>query len=192
MERQYMTLGYFSGFDALFNPTLEVMDFLKNPIWGNTKLIRQLVKEKQLASENDLVGITNLLKQEEILHSDGMLLEGISMQRALNEHSLVDLPLYDDEKRFAMAWNTINKLIVIDGQLKRDVKLPIGMFEQGTPLVDVLRKLQPSFADFDIELALAEGVNLMLLNRRDNLLDAAEEDEAEEEKSAAKSNKSKS
>ena len=45
MERQYMTLGYYSGFDKLFKPTFEVMDYLKTPIWGDTKIVRELVKE---------------------------------------------------------------------------------------------------------------------------------------------------
>lgn len=173
MERKHMTLGYFSGFDALFKPTLEVMDFMKNPVWGNTKLIRQLVKDKQLASENDLVGLANLLKKEEVLHPSGMLIEGIALERALNERTFIDLPLQDDEKRFAMAWNTINKLTAVHGQLKRDVKLPIGMFEQGTPIIEILRKLKPAFTAFDVDQALSEGVNKMLLIRRESLITPA-------------------
>lgn len=170
MEPKYMTLGYFSGFDKLFKPTLEVMDYLKTHVWGDTKLIRELVKEKQLANENDLVGIANILKQEEILHASGMLIDGITLERALNERTFIELPLQDDEKRFAMAWNTINKLDAVNGRLKRDVKLPIGMFEQETPVIEILRKLKPAFTAFDIDQALSEGVNKMLLVRRESLI----------------------
>lgn len=172
MEVKYMTLGYFSGFDKLFKPTLEVMDYLKNPVWGNTKLIRELVKEKQLANENDLVGLASLLKQEEILHPSGMLIDGIILERALNERTFIEMPLQDDEKRFATAWNTINKLDTINGRLKRDVKLPIGMFEQETPVIEILRQLKPAFTAFDIDTALSDGVNKMLLIRRESLIAA--------------------
>lgn len=170
MERQYMTLGYYSGFDKLFKPTFEVMDYLKTPVWGDTKLIRELVKSKTLQSENDLAGIANLLKQEEILHPLGQLVAGINLDRALRERVLIELPLCEDEKRFALAWSTIHKLDTTQGRLKRDVKLPIGIFEKDTPLIEIVRGLKPAFAAFDIELAITDGVNKMLILRREELL----------------------
>ncbi len=171
MERQYMTLGYYSGFDKLFKPTFEVMDYLKTPIWGDTKIIRELVKEKRIQSENDLEGLANLLKDQNILHLTGHLVEGITLDRAVRERVQIELPLREDEKRFGMAWSTIHKLDASNGRLRRDVKLPIGVFEKDTPVIEILRGLKPAFPLFDLELALTDGVNKMLLIRREELLE---------------------
>ena len=170
MERQYMTLGYYSGFDKLFKPTFEVMDYLKTPIWGDAKIVRELVKEKTIQSENDLEGLTNLLKEQNILHLTGHLVEGIILDRAVRERVVIELPLREDEKRFCMAWSTIHKLDATNGRLKRNVKLPIGMFEKETPVIEILRGLKPVFPLFDLDLALTDGINKMLLIRRENLL----------------------
>ncbi|NLW04980.1 MAG: hypothetical protein GX029_07130 [Pseudomonadaceae bacterium] len=170
MERQYMTLGYYSGFDKLFKPTFEVMDYLKNPIWGDTKVIRELVKDKVIRGENDLEGLANHLRSNNILHLTGHLVEGIILDRAMRERVHIELPLREDEKRFGMAWSTINKLDTTNGRLRRDVKLPIGMFEKETALIEILRGLKPVFPLFDLDLALTDGVNKMLIIRREELL----------------------
>lgn len=170
MERQYMTLGYYSGFDKLFKPTFEVMDYLKTPIWGDTKMVRELVKDKRIKAENDLEGLADHLRQENILHLTGHLVEGIILDRAMRERVQIELPLRDDEKRFGMAWSTINKLDTTNGRLRRDVKLPIGMFEKETALIEILRGLKPVFPLFDLDLALTDGVNKMLILRREELL----------------------
>lgn len=170
MERQYMTLGYYSGFDKLFKPTFEVMDYLKNPIWGDTKIIRELVKEKRIQSENDLEGLTSLLKDQNILHLTGHLVQGITLDRAVRERVKIELPLREDEQRFGTAWNTIHKLDAAQGRLRRSVKLPIGTFEKDTPVIEILRGLKPVFPIFNIDLALTDGVNKMLLIRREALL----------------------
>ena len=171
MERQYMTLGYYSGFDKLFKPTFEVMDYLKTPIWGDTKIVRELVKNKVIRAENDLDGLANHLKGQSILHTTGQLVEGIILDRAMRERVQIELPLREDEKRFGMAWSTVNKLDTTNGRLRRDVKLPIGMFEKDTPVIEILRGLKPAFPLFNLDLALTDGVNKMLLMRRENLLE---------------------
>ncbi len=170
MERQYMTLGYYSGFDKLFKPTFEVMDYLKTPIWGDTKIVRELVKNKVIRAENDLDGLANHLKGQSILHTTGQLVEGIILDRAMRERVQIELPLREDEKRFGMAWSTVNKLDTTNGRLRRDVKLPIGMFEKDTPVIEILRGLKPAFPLFNLDLALTDGVNKMLLVRREDLL----------------------
>lgn len=171
MERQYMTLGYYSGFDKLFKPTFEVMDYLKTPIWGDTKIVRELVKDKVIRAENDLEGLANHLRNQSILHTTGHLVEGIILDRAMRERVQIELPLREDEKRFGMAWSTVNKLDTTNGRLRRDVKLPIGMFEKDTPVIEILRGLKPAFPLFNLDLALTDGVNKMLLMRRENLLE---------------------
>lgn len=170
MERQHMTLGYYSGFDKLFKPTFEVMDYLKIPVWGDTKSIRELVKDKVIRSENDLEGLANHLKSQDILHLTGHLVEGIILDRAVRERVQIELPLREEEKRFGMAWSTINKLDTTNGRLRRDVKLPIGVFEKDTLVIEILRGLKPVFPSFDLDLALTDGVNKMLLMHRENLL----------------------
>lgn len=170
MERQYMTLGYYSGFDKLFKPTFEVMDYLKTPVWGDTKQIRELVKEKIISSENDLEGLADYLRDQNILHLTGQLIEGITMDRAIRERTHIEIPLREDEKRFGTAWTTIHKLEAVKGRLRRTVKLPIGVFEEGTPVMDILRGLSTAFPLFDIDLALTDGVNKMLLVRREDIL----------------------
>ena len=170
MERQYMTLGYYSGFDKLFKPTFEVMDYLKTPIWGDTKIVRELVKDKVIRAENDLEGLANHLRNQSILHTTGHLVEGIILDRAMRERVQIELPLREDEKRFGMAWSTVNKLDTTNGRLRRDVKLPIGMFEKDTPVIEILRGLKPAFPLFNLDLALTDGVNKMLLVRREDLL----------------------
>lgn len=170
MERQYMTLGYYSGFDKLFKPTFEVMDYLKTPIWGDTKVVRELIKQRTITSENDLEGLANYLRDQNILHLTGHLVEGITLDRAIRERVHIELPLREDEKRFGMAWNTIHKLEAINGRLRRNVKLPIGIFEKETPILEILRGLKPVFPLFDLDLALSDGVNKMLLIRREELL----------------------
>lgn len=170
MERKYMTLGYYSGFDKLFRPTFEVMDYLKTPIWGDTKIVRELVKDKTISSENDLEGLAIYLRDQNILHLTGHLVEGITLDRAVRERALIELPLREDEKRFGMAWSTIHKLDTSNGRLRRNVKLPIGVFEKETPVIEILRGLKPAFPLFDLEFALTDGVNKMLLVRREELL----------------------
>ncbi|HKM16314.1 MAG TPA: hypothetical protein VJY63_10425 [Marinospirillum sp.] len=170
MERQYMTLGYYSGFDKLFKPTFEVMDYLKIPVWGDTKSIRELVKDKVIRSENDLEGLASHLKSQDILHLTGHLVEGIILDRAVRERVQIELPLREEEKRFGMAWSTINKLDTTNGRLRRDVKLPIGVFEKDTPVIEILRGLKPVFPLFNLDLALTDGVNKMLLMHRESLL----------------------
>lgn len=175
MGRQYMTLGYYSGFDDFFKAKLEVMDFEQNPVWGNTKTIRALVKERQLSSENDLEGLAQLLKEEGLLHSTGHLVSGQTLDLALRHFTSIELPLREDEKRFATAWTTIHKLQATkSGHLKRSVKLPIGTYDEGTPIRQLLTDLQPAFPLFDISKALAEGVNKMLLVRREDHLKASD------------------
>jgi len=170
MGRQYMTLGYYSGFDKLFKPTFEVMDFLKNPVWGDTKTIRELIKDKTIKGENDLEGLANHLRDQSILHLTGHLVEGITLDRAVREKVQIEIPLREDEKRFATAWSTIHKLDAKNGRLRRSVKLPIGTFEKDTPVIEILRGLKPAFPLFDLDLALTDGVNKMLLIRREELL----------------------
>lgn len=170
MERQYMTLGYYSGFDKLFKPTFEVMDYLKNPIWGDTKIIRELIKDRLIKGENDLEGLANHLRDQNILHLTGHLVEGITLDRAVRERVHIELPLREDEKRFGMAWSTIHKLDATNGRLRRNVKLPIGTFDKDTPIIEILRELKPAFPLFDLDLALTDGVNKMLLIRREELL----------------------
>ncbi|SFX54309.1 hypothetical protein [Marinospirillum alkaliphilum] len=173
MDRQYMTLGYYSGFDKLFKPTFEVLDYLKTPVWGDTKQVRELAREKIINDENDLEGLTRYLIEQNILHSTGQLIEGIKLDRALRERTHIELPLRDDEKRFGTAWTTIHKLDAAKGRLRRSVKLPIGTFEEGTPVMDILKALKPAFQQFDIDMALTDGVNKMLLVRRETLLEAS-------------------
>lgn len=179
MGRQYMTLGYYSGFDDFFKAKLEVMDFEQNPVWGNTKIIRALVKERKLTSENDLDGLASLLKEEGLLHTSGHLVTGQTLDLALRHPTSIELPLRDDEKRFALAWNTLHKLQVTKtGQLKRAVKLPIGSYSEGTPLRQIITDLQPAFPLFDINQALEAGVNKMLLLRREEQLQSTTGDPA--------------
>ncbi len=170
MERQYMTLGYYSGFDDFFKAKLEVMNFEQQHVWGDTKLIRALVKEKRLKDENDLDGLTDLLKEEGFLHGSGFLLKGQTLDLALKQLQTIELPLLEEEKRFATAWNTIHKLQAKAGKLARPVKLPIGSYEPGTPIRQIVIDLQPAFPQFDIKQALLEGINKMLLVRREQQL----------------------
>lgn len=167
MDRQYMTLGYYSGFDKLFKPTFEVLDYLKIPVWGDAKTIRTLVSSKTIQHENDLSGLADHLIQEGILHPTGHLIEGIKLDRALREKNIIEIPLRQDEQRFGTAWSTIHKLDAVRGHLKRTVKLPIGVYEEGTPVIDLLRALKPAFPRFDLDMALSDGVNKMLLIRRE-------------------------
>ncbi|SFC48656.1 hypothetical protein SAMN05660443_2836 [Marinospirillum celere] len=176
MARQYMTLGYYSGFDDFFKAKLEVMDFEQNHVWGDTKQIRALVQEQKLKDENDLEGLAELLRDEGLLHLTGHLISGLTMDLALRHLKSIELPLREDEKRFATAWTTIHKLPATrSGKLKRQVKLPIGTYQEGAEVHQILLDLKPSFPLFDIDLALEEGVNKMLLIRReDNLAETSD------------------
>ena len=167
MGRQYMTLGYYSGFDDFFKAKLEVMDYEQQHVWGDTKQIRALVEEQRLQDENDLDGLAGLLKEKDLLHPTGFLLKGQTLDLALRHLQTIELPLLEEEKRFAMAWTTIHKLQARAGNLTRPVKLPIGSYDEGTPVGQILTDLQPAFPQFDISLALQEGVNKMLLVRRE-------------------------
>ncbi len=173
MAKFYMTLGFYAGFDALFKPTYEVLTYTRDPIFNDTKLIRQMIKDKVLEAENDYAGLSRFFIERQLLHPTGQLIEGVVLDRALREKTHIELPPRDDEKRFSLAWTTVNtKLPVTPAQtLKKTVKLPIGVFEQGTPLPVILEGLKPAFPQFDIDQALEEGVNLMLLKRREAQLD---------------------
>lgn len=174
MGRQYMTLGYYSGFDDFFKAKLEVMDFEQNHVWGDTKLIRALVQEKKLNDENDIDGLTELLKEEGLLHAAGHLVKGQTLDLALRHLTSIELPLLEEEKRFGTAWTTIHKLKATKtGKLERPVKLPIGTYEEGTPIRQILLDLKPAFPQFDIDMALDAGINKMLLVRREAGLAAA-------------------
>ncbi|WP_114417975.1 hypothetical protein [Marinospirillum perlucidum] len=179
MERQYMTLGYYSGFDDFFKAKLEVMDIDQQHVWGDTKTIRALVKEQALQDENDLEGLAEHLRDKGILHFTGHLLSGQTLDLALRHFHTIEIPLREDEKRFATAWTTINKLDATrGGKLKRQVKLPIGVFDEGTPVSELLLGLKPAFPLFDIEMAMEEGVNKMLLVRREDNLNTTRQGEA--------------
>ncbi|MDR9468679.1 hypothetical protein [Marinospirillum sp.] len=176
MGRQYMTLGYYSGFDDFFKAKLEVMDFEQNHVWGDTKLIRSLVKEQKLDDENDLENLAQLLKDEGLLNFTGHLVKGQTLDLALRHFKSIELPLREDEKRFATAWGTIHKLPATrGGKLKRQVKLPIGTYDEGTNIQQILLDLKPAFPLFDIDMALEEGVNKMLLVRREDNLSATQD-----------------
>lgn len=179
MGRQYMTLGYYSGFDDFFKAKLEVMDFEQNHVWGDTKLIRALVKEKKLDDENDLENLAQILKDEGLLNFTGHLVKGQTLDLALRHLTSIELPLREDEKRFATAWTTIHKLPTTPaGKLKRPVKLPIGSYDEGSLIRQILLDLKPAFPLFDIDMALEEGVNKMLLVRREDNLNTMQESAA--------------
>lgn len=172
MSRLYMTLGYYHGFNNMFRPTYDIFDCEGNPVYADTKAIKQLVADKVISDPADRDGLERHLITEGILHEQGHLLDGIALDRAKQELLSVDIPPMDDEKRFVLAWSTLNKIPVRRGCSTRGVKLPIGEFPEGTPIVDIRRKLIPAFPDFDIESALTEGVNLMLIKRREARLEA--------------------
>lgn len=166
-----MTLGFYAGFDQLFKPTYSVMTYQHEELFNDTKLIRQLIKDRVLSNEKDLPGLTRLFVERKLLHPQGQMLDGILLDRALQELVEIELPLREDEKRFGLAWTTVNTKLPLTPNklLKKTVKLPIGVFEEGTPLLEIIRGLQPAFPQFSIQQALQEGVNLMLLQRRETL-----------------------
>ncbi|WP_157833146.1 hypothetical protein [Oceanospirillum maris] len=170
MTQQYMTLGYYHGFNKMFRPTYDIFDCEGNPVYADTKMIKQLVSDGVIADPADREGLEKHLVDEGVLHGSGHLLDGIALDRAKQEPSSVDIPPMDDEKRFVLAWSTLNKIPVRRGKSTRSVKLPIGEFPEGTPIVDLRRKLIPAFPDFDIESAINDGVNIMLIKRREELL----------------------
>lgn len=167
MSRNYMTLGYYHGFDNMFRPTYDIFDYEGNPVYTDTKGIKQLVKDKAIRDASDREGLEKLLISEGVLHEQGHLLDGIALDRAKHEPLTVDIPAMEDEKRFVMAWSTLNKIPVRRGKSTRSVRLPIGEFPEGTPILEIRRRLIPAFPDFDIECALEKGVNLMLIMRRE-------------------------
>lgn len=170
MSRQYMTLGFYTGFNDMFRPTFDIKDYEGNAVFGDTKTIKQLAKDKVIAGENDQDGLEEHLKKEGVLHPDGQLISGVQMDRALSDPVTIDLEPMEDEKRFFLAWNTVNKIKIRRGRLIKDVKLPIGTFQEGTDIVDIRKKLAPAFPKFDVAQAIEEGVNRMLLIRREKLL----------------------
>ncbi len=170
MSRQYMTLGYYQGFNKMFRPTYDILDCEGNPVYADTKAIKKLVEDKIISDPTDRDGLEKHLIQEGVLHANGHLLDGIALDRAKHEPLSVDIPPMEDEKRFVLAWSTLNKIPVRRGKSTRGVKLPIGQFPEGTPIMDIRRQLIPVFPEFDIELAIEEGVNLMLIKRREALL----------------------
>lgn len=174
MSRQYMTLGYYHGFNKMFRPTYDIFDCEGNPVYADTKAIKQLVTDKVIADANDRDGLEKHLIEKGVLHQNGHLLDGIALDRAKQEPVSIDIPAMEDEKRFVMAWNTLNKIPVRRGLSTRGVKLPIGEFPEGTSILEIRRKLAPAFPDFDIEQAIGEGVNLMLIQRREKRLNPAE------------------
>lgn len=167
MSRQYMTLGFYTGFNDMFRPTFDIKDYEGNAVFGDTKAIKQLAKDRVIANENDQEGLEEHLKKEGVLHSAGQLISGVQMDRALSDMVTIDLEPMDDEKRFFLAWNTVNKIKIRKGKLIKDVKLPIGLFAEGTDIADIRKKLAPAFPDFDIIQAIEEGVNKMILIRRE-------------------------
>lgn len=174
MDRQFMTLGFYAGFDQFFKPTYDILNYEKEKVFGDTKLIKKLLSDKVMKSENDLENLALYLQEQQVLHPSGHLIAGIVFDRALREKVLIEIPVREDEKRFALAWSTVHKLETVKGGLKRTVKLPIGVFDAGTPLRTIILGLIPAFPQFDIELALQEGVNKMLVMRREQQLkDAA-------------------
>lgn len=174
MSQQYMTLGYYNGFNQMFRPTYDIFDCDGNAVYADTKKIKQLVSDKIIADPADRTGLEKHLVDEGILHPKGHLLDGIAFDRAKQEPLSIDIPPLEDEKRFVLAWSTLNKIPVRHGRSTRAVKLPIGQFAEGTPIVDIRRKLSPAFPGFDIEQALTEGVNMMLIKRREKRLQQAE------------------
>ncbi|WP_140054518.1 hypothetical protein [Oceanospirillum sanctuarii] len=174
MSRQYMTLGYYHGFNKMFRPTYDIFDCEGNPVYADTKVIKQLVEDKVIADPTDRDALERHLVEEGILHENGHLLDGIALDRAKQEPLSVDIPAMEDEKRFVLAWSTLNKIPVRRGKSTRGVKLPIGEFPEGTPIMDIRRKLIPAFPEFDIESAIEEGVNLMLIKRREERLQQTE------------------
>ncbi|OPX56979.1 hypothetical protein SAMN02745127_00828 [Oceanospirillum multiglobuliferum] len=167
MSQQYMTLGYYSGFDKMFRPTFDVMDCDGNAVFANTAVIKKLVADKVLSNLNDREGLEALLKKEAVLHADGHLLDGVLLDRALREMLVIEIPLLEDEKRFALAWSTLNKIPLQRGKLTKEVKLPIGVFTSGTAITEVRKKLAPAFPNFDVLQALEVGINKMLILRRE-------------------------
>lgn len=172
MSRQYMTLGYYHGFNKMFRPTYDIFDIEGNSVYADTKVIKQLVEDKVINDPGDREGLEQYLIAEGILHENGVLLDGLALDRAKQEPLTVDIPPMEDEKRFILAWSTLNKIPVRRGKSTRGVKLPIGEFPEGTDILDIRRKLIPAFPGFDIEAAIADGVNLMLIRRRENALQA--------------------
>lgn len=172
MSRQYMTLGYYHGFNNMFRPTYDIFDCEGNPVYADTKAIKQLVSDNIIADPNDREGLEKHLIAEGILHENGHLLDGIALDRAKQEPTSIDIPPMEDEKRFVMAWSTLNKIPSRRGKSTRGVKLPIGEFPEGTPIIDIRRELIPAFPDFDIEQAISVGINMMLINRREERLQA--------------------
>lgn len=171
MSRQYMMLGFYTGFNEMFRPTFDVKDYEGNAVFGDTKTIKELAKAKVIENENDIPGLEAHLKKLGILHQKGSLLDGVVLDRAIKDFLNIDIPTWEDEKRFALAWSTVNKIQVRRDKLIKDVKLPIGTFPAGTDINEVRRKLAPAFPKFDVTLALSEGVNKMLLLRREKILE---------------------
>lgn len=172
MSGRYMTLGYYVGFDHHFKATYEVMDWQGQHVFGNSKEIKGLIQSGVMGHENDIEGLTRHLLSEGILYPRGSLIEGITLDRAVREPKVIELPLYDDEKQFGMAWKAVNGLPAKLGNLTRDIKLPIGKFTSGTPVHDILVKLGPAFPEFDVTQAMTDGVNRMLLTRREQRAEA--------------------
>ncbi|WP_417597864.1 hypothetical protein [Oceanospirillum sp.] len=170
MSRQYMTLGFYHGFNKMFRPTYDIFDCEGNPVYADTKAIKKLIEDKVISDSTDRDGLERHLIHEGVLHVNGHLLDGIALDRAKQEPISVDIPPMEDEKRFVLAWNTLNKIPVRRGKSTRGVKLPIGQFPEGTPIIDIRRQLIPVFPEFDIEFAIEEGVNLMLIKRREAML----------------------
>jgi len=168
MSHQYMTLGFYTGFNDMFRPTFDVKDHLGNAVFGDTKAIKQLAKERVIENENDRAGLEQHLKKQGILHPDGFLMDGVDLDRAIKDPINIDIPTSSDEKRFALAWGTVNKIQLRRNKLVKDVKLPIGTFPAGTDVSEVRHKLAPAFPMFDVAMAIEEGVNKMLIQRRED------------------------
>lgn len=173
MSRQYMMLGFYTGFNEMFRPTFDVKDFEGNAVFGDTKTIKELAKAKVIENENDITGLEAHLKKLGVLHAKGSLIDGVVLDRAIKDMLNIDIPTLDDEKRFALAWSTVNKIQIRREKLIKDVKLPIGTFPAGTDINEVRRKLAPAFPKFDIAMAIKEGVNKMLILRREKIMEAS-------------------
>ncbi|MFG1490037.1 hypothetical protein ABMA58_12380, partial [Oceanospirillum sp. HFRX-1_2] len=82
MSRQYMTLGYYHGFNKMFRPTYDIFDCEGNPVYADTKVIKQLVENKVIPDPSDRDALERHLVDEGILPKNGHLLDGIALDRA--------------------------------------------------------------------------------------------------------------